>query len=231
MAMAESQEPEQPQPGHNHGEGYHPELNGVRTISTERYYSDSTSKFQSWLGDSSPSAWDINCAQCCCYFLDVDRGYGVIHGRAPCVEFGEAPHVTFGEELTTLCKVDVSPKWNGEVKTKELDGQSIQALHNWRSYRIYNGPPIALAQQHNWPVRLETIAIDQLNGQEELNNCRFSFADAALLEKDRKRKDKPSLRGKCICPSPPEIKKEKVQDGKEIKVEPLCTGVSGLSLK
>ena len=224
MAMAEPQESQESELRHHHGEDYYPELNGVRTISTEQYYSNSTGKFQRWLGNPRPYDWAINCAQCCCYFLEVDRGYGVIHGRAPCVAFGE-------EQTTTLCKVDVTSQNNGEVKTKELEGHKILALHDWRSYRIYNGPPIALAQQHDLPVRLETIAVDQLQRQEQLSGCHFSYADAALLEVYRRIKGKDSLRGTFICPLPQEMKKQEVQDGEERKVEHLCTGFSGLSAK
>lgn len=120
----------------------------------------------------------------------------------------------------------------GVVKTRQLPNPGICTVESSHSYQFYGPAPSALGQQQQvLIVRLESISVHKLNGREELRGCHFTYADAALLEVYREATGKESLRGTFICPSPQEMKKQKVQDGEESKVEPLCTGVSGLSLK
>lgn len=217
--MAEPQESQESEQPHNHGEDYYPGLNGVpMNVGRELR--------RQWLAGQEITGWKINCAQCCCYFLQNERGYDLINGMPPRVEFGQ--------EATTSCNVYVSSGGNRMVKTEHLQLPGICTVKNSRSYQFYGPAPSVLGrlqQPPDFQVRLESFPVDQLERQEELSGCHFSYMEAALLEVYRKGKDKPSLTGKCICPSPKEMEKLKVPDGGESKVEHLCTGVSGLSVK
>ena len=259
VAMAQPDEPqEQNQPGHNHIPRYHLELGGVTTGTQDPTAPDAVqqhiTRFKKWLQGPNPNltipinldiirSIDLNniihCAQCCCQFLHDQRGYQLInHERESCV--------AFGEELTTHCHVDATSGHNGVVKTNRLE-QINQRWHSIRpyatsgTYQFYGQAPAVLGQhtntdaqliqQQGLTVRLEAIAVIQLNRQEELRDCYFTYADAVLLEAYRCATGKDSLRGTFMCPTEQEMKKNKGQDEEEIKVEDLCTGVSDVQIK
>ena len=211
---------------HNHGLDYHPELRLVHTGVTEH-----TVRFEEWLQEQNITInVDIRSAMACCHFLVEERGYELInHQMAPCVMYGGQP--------TTSCYVDGPQGRNGKygvVKTphsRHLGAPTIRPVCQSHSYQFYGPAPAALALGQNLTARLEAIAVTQLTGQEELRDCYFSYADAALLEVYRAASHKDSLRGR-FSRQQEEMKKE-VQDEEEVEdeSEDLSKGVSEIKLQ
>ena len=75
------------------------------------------------------------------------------------------------------------------------------------SYQIYvprnQQEPKKLAFGQQATVRIEAIAVPELNGSYELDGCYFNYCDAALLELYREKKKKSSLKGICCSKLPP----------------------------
>ena len=76
-------------------------------------------------------------------------------------------------------------------------------VHDYISYQLYvpGGKRLqALGDEPHVRVRIEAISVSKLSAMEQLNNCFFSYADAALIELYLESQRKNSFQGICVYP-------------------------------
>lgn len=151
--------------------------------------------------------FDIDCSGCCWEYLTTKRNYDTVQDRRM-VKFGNA---------TTSCYVDGPQGRNGKngvVKTESdlnLGNLGPRPVQGSFSYQLYGRhAPGGLAVGAEMTATIEAISVNKLKKAQQIQNCYFSYADAALLELYREKEEEPSLRGTCCWP--PQDKKERDTD-------------------
>ena len=145
--------------------------------------------------------FDITCAACCWSYLVNQRKYE--DGGEDDIHEG----VKFGKCMGTKCYIDGprGPRVNCVVKTdydNSLGKRKPCAVRDSHTYQFYvkrdAKDSVALGASILMNVRIEAIAVGKIQSKKDLQNCYFSYCDAALHELYREKEGKVSLQGECV---------------------------------
>ena len=153
--------------------------------------------------------FDTKCAECCWCFLTKSRQYeDVTSTILPpyLVKFGDAKTKCYVDGPQSIAGV------HGMVKTEHvinLGSCGPRSLSKYHSYQLYglSSTGLSLGMTVRVMARIEAIFMPGLISRSQLQDCYFSYADAALLELYRQSQKVPllSLMGQCCQPPPPSL--------------------------
>lgn len=175
---------------------------------------DNNSRFLNWclIQINDYKDFKLECAGCCWQYLVYRRCYssesGRFGNRVQFIRYGEAP---------THMYLDCPPQGRkGIVKVGKksdvnpLPQRPVQQSRSYQFYSLAEEEPEdsevfadQLSMEKNVNIRLEAIRVDKIQGSEQLNQCYFSYCDAALLEIWRESEGLSSLDGICYSSGPP----------------------------
>lgn len=147
---------------------------------------------------------DLHCAACCWTFLVNTRNYAQAQALGPAKVFFNNP--------TTSCVVD-GPQGHAGVHSVISTGHDLnlgvlgpRPTQGSKSYQLYLPAGVnvgTLAVGAPIAARIESISSPQLHNAQQLNDCYFNYADAALIELCLQRRGVASFQGTCT--SPPQV--------------------------